>query len=436
MASFRDKFKNAFNAFVGGEERTRVNSWNLGSSNSFRPDRGRRRFSNERSILSSIITRIGIDVAAIDIRHIKKDENGRYQSDMVSDINDCLTFEANLDQAARHFRQDIATSMCDWGALAVVPILTDEDPEDRESVKIYSMRVGEIISWHPEHIRVRLYDERDGQTKELLVSKRSVAIIENPLYSVMNEPNSTLQRLIRKLNLLDAIDEQSGSGKLDMIIQLPYVIKSETQQAQAQKRAKDIEVQLKSSQFGIAYTDGTEKITQLNRPVENKLLNQIEFLTEMLYGQLGLTKAVFNGTASEPEMLNYHNRTVEPMLTAIVEAFRRSFLSKTARTQGQDFMFFRDPFKMLSISDVAEIGDKLTRNEIVTSNEMRSFLGLKPSTDPNADKLKNKNIPDPDAAGGPTNTFDTAEQDALVDQAFNSLESSIDDILSDPGGSS
>ncbi|AMM44378.1 portal protein [Arthrobacter phage GoCrazy] len=436
MASFRDKFKNAFNAFVGGEERTRVNSWNLGSSNSFRPDRGRRRFSNERSILSSIITRIGIDVAAIDIRHIKKDENGRYQSDMVSDINDCLTFEANLDQAARHFRQDIATSMCDWGALAVVPILTDEDPEDRESVKIYSMRVGEIISWHPEHVRVRLYDERDGQTKELLVSKRSVAIIENPLYSVMNEPNSTLQRLIRKLNLLDAIDEQSGSGKLDMIIQLPYVIKSETQQAQAQKRAKDIEVQLKSSQFGIAYTDGTEKITQLNRPVENKLLNQIEFLTEMLYGQLGLTKAVFNGTASEPEMLNYHNRTVEPMLTAIVEAFRRSFLSKTARTQGQDFMFFRDPFKMLSISDVAEIGDKLTRNEIVTSNEMRSFLGLKPSTDPNADKLKNKNIPDPDAAGGPTNTFDTAEQDALVDQAFNSLESSIDDILSDPGGSS
>ncbi|ASR79974.1 portal protein [Arthrobacter phage Arcadia] len=436
MASFRDKFKNAFNAFVGGEERTRVNSWNLGSSNSFRPDRGRRRFSNERSILSSIITRIGIDVAAIDIRHIKKDENGRYQSDMVSDINDCLTFEANLDQAARHFRQDIATSMCDWGALAVVPILTDEDPEDRESVKIYSMRVGEIISWHPEHVRVRLYDERDGQTKELLVSKRSVAIIENPLYSVMNEPNSTLQRLIRKLNLLDAIDEQSGSGKLDMIIQLPYVIKSETQQAQAQKRAKDIEVQLKSSQFGIAYTDGTEKITQLNRPVENKLLNQIEFLTEMLYGQLGLTKAVFNGTASEPEMLNYHNRTIEPMLTAIVEAFRRSFLSKTARTQGQDFMFFRDPFKMLSISDVAEIGDKLTRNEIVTSNEMRSFLGLKPSTDPNADKLKNKNIPDPDAAGGPTNTFDTAEQDALVDQAFNSLESSIDDILSDPGGSS
>ncbi|QDH47922.1 portal protein [Arthrobacter phage Xenomorph] len=436
MASFRDKFKNAFNAFVGGEERTRVNSWNLGSSNSFRPDRGRRRFSNERSILSSIITRIGIDVAAIDIRHIKKDENGRYQSDMVSDINDCLTFEANLDQAARHFRQDIATSMCDWGALAVVPILTDEDPEDRESVKIYSMRIGEIISWHPEHVRVRLYDERDGQTKELLVSKRSVAIIENPLYSVMNEPNSTLQRLIRKLNLLDAIDEQSGSGKLDMIIQLPYVIKSETQQAQAQKRAKDIEVQLKSSQFGIAYTDGTEKITQLNRPVENKLLNQIEFLTEMLYGQLGLTKAVFNGTASEPEMLNYHNRTIEPMLTAIVEAFRRSFLSKTARTQGQDFMFFRDPFKMLSISDVAEIGDKLTRNEIVTSNEMRSFLGLKPSTDPNADKLKNKNIPDPDAAGGPTNTFDTAEQDALVDQAFNSLESSIDDILSDPGGSS
>ncbi|ALY08697.1 portal protein [Arthrobacter phage Circum] len=436
MASFRDKFKNAFNAFVGGEERTRVNSWNLGSSNSFRPDRGRRRFSNERSILSSIITRIGIDVAAIDIRHIKKDENGRYQSDMVSDINDCLTFEANLDQAARHFRQDIATSMCDWGSLAVVPILTDEDPEDKESVKIYSMRVGEIISWHPEHVRVRLYDERDGQTKELLVSKRSVAIIENPLYSVMNEPNSTLQRLIRKLNLLDAIDEQSGSGKLDMIIQLPYVIKSETQQAQAQKRAKDIEVQLKSSQFGIAYTDGTEKITQLNRPVENKLLNQIEFLTEMLYGQLGLTKAVFNGTASEPEMLNYHNRTVEPMLTAIVEAFRRSFLSKTARTQGQDFMFFRDPFKMLSISDVAEIGDKLTRNEIVTSNEMRSFLGLKPSTDPNADKLKNKNIPDPDAAGGPTNTFDTAEQDALVDEAFNSLESSIDDILSDPGGSS
>lgn len=436
MASFRDKFKNAFNAFVGGEERTRINSWNLGSSNSFRPDRGRRRFSNERSILSSIITRIGIDVAAIDIRHIKKDENGRYQSDMVSDINDCLTFEANLDQAARHFRQDMATSMCDWGALAVVPILTDEDPEDRESVKIYSMRVGEIISWHPEHVRVRLYDERDGQTKELLVSKRSVAIIENPLYSVMNEPNSTLQRLIRKLNLLDAIDEQSGSGKLDMIIQLPYVIKSETQQAQAQKRAKDIEVQLKSSQFGIAYTDGTEKITQLNRPVENKLLNQIEFLTEMLYGQLGLTKAVFNGTASEPEMLNYHNRTVEPMLTAIVEAFRRSFLSKTARTQGQDFMFFRDPFKMLSISDVAEIGDKLTRNEIVTSNEMRSFLGLRPSTDPKADKLMNKNLPDPDAIGGPTNTFDTAEQDALVDEAFNSLESSIDDILSDPGGSS
>lgn len=396
MASFRDKLRNVFNVFTSGEERTRQNAWSFGAGNSFRPDRGRRFFSNERSILSSVITRIGIDVAAVNIRHVRLDDNGRYLEDIKSDLNYCLTQEANLDQAARHFRQDVATSMCDWGALAIVPVETDEDPEDKESVKIYSMRVGEITSWHPEHVRVRLYDQRDGQTKEVILSKSAVAIIENPLYSVMNEPNSTLQRLIRKLNLLDAIDEQSGSGKLDMIIQLPYVIKNEARQQQAKQRAKDIEVQLKSSQFGIAYTDGTEKITQLNRPVENKLLNQIEFLTEMLYGQLGLTKDVFNGTASEQVMLNYHNRTIEPMLTAIVEALRRSFLSKTARSQFQSIEFFRDPFKMVAMGDFAELADKLTRNEIVTSNEMRSVIGFKPSTDAKADKLINKNIPQPE----------------------------------------
>lgn len=402
MAPIRTKIKKAWNAFVAEEKNVHqrpVNSaMDFGSASygmSSINTRRRLTYSNEASLMASIVNRIGIDIATIDMQHVRLNENKQFVSEVKSGLNNCLTVEANIDQAAQAFRLDLAMTLCDKGVVAVVPVDTDDDPDDSASVDIQTMRVGEITAWYPQHVKVLLYDERDGQKKEVTLAKRNVAIIENPLYSVMNEPNSTLKRLIRKLNLLDAIDEQSGSGKLDMIIQLPYVIKTEAKQQQAQQRAKDIELQLKGSQYGIAYTDGTERITQLNRPVENKLLTQIEFLTEMLYGQLGLTKAVFDGTASEQEMLNYHNRTIEPMLQAITEAFKRSFLSKTARSQGQSVQFYRDPFKLVSMTGFAEIADKFGRNEVMSPNEIRSGMGLKPSNDPKADVLKNRNMPGP-----------------------------------------
>lgn len=396
MVSIRQRIKRAWNVFAAQEEQTyRPPTYELGTSYGIRPDRLRLYSSSEKSIVSSVITRIGIDVAAVRMLHCKLDEQGRFSSEMVSGLNNCLTLEANIDQGATALRQDIVMTMLDKGVVAVVPVDTSDDPLETGSYDILTMRVGEIVQWYPQHVRVKLYDDRTGRKQELVLHKRDIAIIENPLYEVMNSPNSTLQRLIRKLNILDAIDEQSGSGRLDLIIQLPYVIKSETRKQQAEQRRKDIEVQLKDSQYGIAYVDGTEKITQLNRPAENNLLKQIEFLTGMLYGQLGITEEVFNGTASEEVMLNYHNRTVKPILKAITEAFNRSFLTKTARTQGQSVEFFRDPFELVAISSIAEIADKFTRNEILTSNEVRAIIGFKPVSDAKADRLQNKNIPPP-----------------------------------------
>jgi Phage portal protein len=387
-----DGLKHAWNVFTNQEYRLKASPASGGYGSS-RPDRLRLRIPNERSLISSIYTRLSIDVASIDMRHVRLDEQKRYIEDIDSGLNNCLTVEANLDQAARAFRQDIAMTLFDRGVAALVPVDTSINPQQSGGFDILTLRVGEILAWHPQHVRVNVYNEATGQREELTLQKSSVAIIENPLYSVMNEPNSTLQRLLRKLNLLDVVDEQSASGKLDLIIQLPYVIKSEARREQAEQRRKDIEFQLKGSQYGIAYTDGTEKITQLNRPAENNLMNQVEYLTTMLYGQLGLTEEVMNGTADEKAMLNYWNRTIEPILTAVVEGMRRSFLTKTARTQKQTILFFRDPFRLVPIENIAEIADKFTRNEIMSSNEMRQVVGLAPHDDPKADKLINSNMP-------------------------------------------
>lgn len=349
--------------------------------------------TSSKTIVSSIYNRLGIDVAAIAIQHVRLDDDGRYKETIKSGLQNCLTLEANLDQAARAFRQDMAMTLFDKGTIAVVPVDTTLDPKVSGAFDIKTLRVGEIVQWFPKHVKVNLYNENKGRREEVVLPKQIVAIIENPLYSVMNETNSTLQRLIRKLSLLDQLDEQVSSGKLDLIIQLPYVIKSEARRNQAEVRRKDIEMQLKDSKYGIAYTDGTEKITQLNRPVENTMLKQVEYLTTMLYGQLGLTEDVFNGTASEAVMLNYHNRTIEPILSAITEGMKRTFLTKTARSQGQSIEFYRDPFKLVTISDMAEIADKFTRNEIASTNEIRSAIGWKPAQDPKADELRNKNMP-------------------------------------------
>ena len=360
-----------------------------------RPDRVRLNYSNERSIISSIYTRLSIDVAAVNIRHVRLDDSDRYAGDMESGLNQCLTVEANLDQAPRALRQDIAMTLFDKGVAAIVPVDTTLNPKVSGGFDIRTMRVGEVVSWYPRHVKLNLYNENTGKREHITLEKKFVAIVENPLYAVMNEPNSTLQRLIKKLNMLDAVDEASSSGKLDLIIQLPYVIRSEARRQQADQRRKDIEFQLKGSQYGIAYTDGTEKVTQLNRPAENNLLKQVEFLTAMLYGQLGLTEAVMNGTADEKTMLNYNNRTIEPVLDAITEAMNRTFLTKTARSQKQSIMYFRDPFKLVPIKEMAEIADKFARNEIVSSNEIRQVIGFKPSTDPKADELRNSNMPAP-----------------------------------------
>jgi hypothetical protein len=356
---------------------------------------------------------MSIDIASVEIRHTRHDDSDRYLSDIDSGLNDCLTVEANLDQAARAFRQDIVLTLFDKGVAAIVPVDTTVDPRVSGSFDIRTMRVGEITQWYPNHVRVNLYNEKVGYRQEILLEKRSIAIVENPLYSVMNEPNSTLQRLIRKLNLLDSVDEASSSGKLDLIIQLPYVVKSEARRQQAEQRRKDIEFQLKGSQYGIAYTDGSEKVTQLNRPAENNLLEQITTLTNLLYVQLGLTPEVMNGTANEAAMLNYNNRTIEPVMGAIVEAMKRNFLTKTARTQGQSIDYFRNPFKLVPMSDLAEMVDKFTRNEVLTSNEIRQFIGVKPSNDPKADQLINSNMPQGDT-GVPIPGSDTVKESPPV----------------------
>ena len=400
MSKLTDRLKHAWNVF---NDRTVLESRSSQGFSPFgeivntgsRPDRLRMRISNERSIIASIYTRIAIDFASVSIRHVKLDDDERFQSVVNSGLNDCLKVEANLDQAGRMFRQDIVLSLFEKGVIAIVPVETSLNPNVTGGYDIRNLRVGEIVKWYPRHVRVNIYNEKTGRREEVTLEKSIVAIVENPLYLVMNEPNSTLQRLMRKLSLLDVVDEQSSSGKLDLIIQLPYVIRNEAKKAAAEQRRRDIEFQLKGSQYGIAYTDGTEKITQLNRPAENNLLKQVEYLTQMLYAQLGITEEILNGTADEVTMLNYYNRTIEPLLDAVVEEFRRKFLTKTARTQGQSVQYYRDPFKFVPVSQIAEISDKFTRNEIATSNEMRGAIGWRPHPDPKADELRNSNMPAP-----------------------------------------
>lgn len=387
--TFGSRLKHAWNAFLN---RDQTNYRDVGPGYFYRPDRPRFSRGNEKSIVTSVYNRIALDVAAIDIKHVKLDKEERYESTIKSGLNNCLSLEANIDQTGRAFIQDVVMSMFDEGCVAIVPVDTTIDPTKSSSYEIESLRTGKIIEWHPRHVKVRVYNDQTGEKEEIMLPKSEVAIIENPLYAIINEPNSTMQRLIRKLNLLDSIDEQSGSGKLDLIIQLPYIIKSEARRQQAEARRKDIETQLSGSKYGIAYTDGTERITQLNRPVENNLMKQIEYLTSMLYSQLGITQTILDGTADDKTMLNYYSRTIEPIVSAIVDELKRKFLTKTARTQLQTIMYFRDPFKLVPVSELAEIADKMTRNEIMSSNEIRQEIGMKPSKDPKADELRNKNL--------------------------------------------
>ena len=404
--SIASRLKHAWNAFLN---RDPTKYKDLGGSYSYRPDRPRFSRGNEKSIVTSVYNRIALDVSSINIQHVQLDENNRFTGTVDSNLNACLSLEANVDQTGRAFIQDVVMSMFDEGVVAIVPIETDRDP-DAGSFEIYSMRTGKILEWFPRHVRVRVYNDRTGRKEDILMAKDTVAIVENPLYAVINEPNSTMQRLIRKLNLLDIIDEQSSSGKLDLIIQLPYVIKTEARRQQAELRRKDIENQLSGSKYGIAYTDGTERITQLNRPVENNLMKQIEYLTNLLYSQLGLTQTIMDGSADDKTMLNYYNRTIEPIVSAIVDEMKRKFLTKTARSQLQSIWFFRDPFKLVPVADLAEIADKFTRNEIMTSNEIRQIVGMKPSKDPRADELRNKNLSEPSENTQPGNPEANAEE--------------------------
>ena len=387
---FMDRIQRGWNAFRNRDPTEDFRD--SGMTYYYRPDRPRFTRGNERSIITSVLNRIALDVSAIDIFHVKLDKNGRFLTMIESGLNNCLTLSANADQTGRAFKQDAVMSMLDEGCVAIVPVDTSIDPNKSDSYQIDTMRVGKIIQWRPQHVQVRLYNEQTGKKEELWLPKRAVAIIENPLYAVMNEPNSTMQRLIKKLALLDVTDEQTASGKLDLIIQLPYVIKTEARRQQAESRRKDIEMQLAGSKYGIAYTDGTERITQLNRSVENNLMKQVEYLTNQLYSQLGITQAILDGTADEKTMLNYYSRTIEPIISAIVDEMKRKFLTKTARTQRQSIQFFRDPFKLVPVGDIAEIADKFTRNEIMTSNEIRQIVGMRPSDDPKADELRNSNI--------------------------------------------
>lgn len=415
--SFGSRLKHAWNAFTGSIQ---MNYRDLGMGYSYRADRPRMSRGNERSIVTSVYNRIALDVASVNIQHVRLDKNGRFLSVIDDGLNNCLTLEANVDQTARSFIQDVVVSMFDEGSVAIVPVDTTTNPNVSGSYDIQSLRVGQILDWYPQYIRARVYNEQTGRKEDIVVPKSAVAIVENPLYAVINEPNSTMQRLIRKLNLLDVIDEQSGSGKLDLIIQLPYVIKTEARRQQAENRRKDIESQLSGSKYGIAYTDGTEHITQLNRSVNNNLMSQIEYLTSMLYSQLGITQSILDGTADEKTMLNYNNRTIEPIISAIVDEMKRKFLTKTARSQHQSISFFRDPFKLVPVNDIAEIADKFTRNEIMTSNEIRQVVGMKPSEDPRADELRNKNL------SAPSGSDQQSEEMPITE--VNSVEESASDL--------
>lgn len=423
--SIGTRFKNAWNAF------TLKNPINYNPQESsyngsyYRPDRVRLSRGNERSIVTSIFNRIALDVASLDFCHCKLDDEDRFKETMKSSLNNCLTLEANLDQTSRAFIQDVILSMFDEGCVAIIPIDTDINPNDSSSYDILTMRTGKIVTWYPDRVLIEVYNDRKGRKEEIYCRKENVAIIENPLYSVMNEPNSTLQRLIRKLILLDSIDEQSGSGKLDLIIQLPYVIRSEGRRMQAEERRKDIEKQLSGSKYGIAYTDGTEKITQLNRPIENNLLSQIEYLTSMLYSQLGITQSILDGTADDKTLTNYYSRTIEPIISTIVLEIKRKFLTKTARTQGQSIEYFMDPFKLVPVKDLAELADKFTRNEILTSNEFRGIVGYKPSDNPKADQLVNSNIPQPAEVYENQNGVVSEEEQQYTDEEIDNILSTL-----------
>lgn len=424
---FSDRLYHAWNAFLNKDPTSYYRT--VGAGYSYRPDRPRLSQGNERSIVTSIFNRIALDVASLTFQHVRLDDEGRFLEVIDSGLNECLTVEANIDQSAQAFIQDVVLSMLDEGCVAIVPIDTTIDPTKSGAFDINSMRVAEILEWYPRHVRVRVYNDQTGYKEDKIVPKSMVAIIENPLYAVVNERNSTMQRLIRKLNLLDVIDEQSGSGKLDLIIQLPYTIKTDARRQQAEQRRKDIEQQLSGSKYGIAYTDGTEHITQLNRAVENNLMSQIEYLTSMVYAQLGMTTGVLDGSANESTMTNYYTRTVELIASVIVGEMIRTFLTKTARSQKQSIMFFRDPFRLIPMSEFAEIADKLTRNEIATSNEVRQEIGWKPSKDPAADELRNKNLNPADQSPATSTEADTIAQDAIVNELFDSLEAEIDKII-------
>ena len=402
------KFKNVWNAFIGRDPTDKVQYIRPeGMVSSFRPDRTRMRYGNERSIITTVYNKIAVDVAAVNILHARVDTNNRFKEPMNSGLNECLTLEANKDQTARAFIQDVVMSMFDEGCIAVVPVDADTNVYDNNSFDVLSMRTAKILEWYPDAVRVRLYNDRTGRREELVMPKSNVAIIENPFYAVMNEPSSTAQRLIRKLALLDNIDEETGSGKLNMLIQLPYVVKTEARRQQAENRRNDIERQLTDSKFGIAYTDGTEKVIQLGRPLDNNILEQVKYLKDELYSQLGLSPSIFNGTADEATMLNYYNSTLEPILSAIVDEFKRKFLTKTARTQGQSIIYVREPFRLVPVSQLADIADKFTRNEILSTNEIRPIVGYKPVDDPAADELRNKNInQSTDNATAPASTSD------------------------------
>lgn len=408
--SISTRFKNAWNAFRNKDP----SSFNNGMGFSVRPDRARLTRGNEKSITTSIYNRIALDVSSINIQHVRLDDNGRYREIIDSKLNSCLTLEANIDQTNRAFIQDVVISMFDEGAVAVVPVDTTIDPKITDSYDIITIRTGKILEWYPEKVKVRVYNDRTGLKEDLIMLKKNVAIIENPLYAVINEPNSTMQRLIRKLNLLDVIDEKSASNKLDLIFQLPYTVRTETKRSQAEKRRGDLEQQLAESKYGIGYIDSTERVIQLNRPVENNLMSQIEYLTSMLYSQLGINQGVLEGTADSKAMSNYYDRTIEPIVSAIVDEMKRKFISKTARTQGQSIMYFRDPFKLVPILDLAEMVDKFTRNEVMTSNEFRQVIGMKPSNDPNADKLLNKNLKQTNSGAIPTTSLEINNEEEEI----------------------
>ena len=434
-----NQVKRAINAFRSNEQSTQryVTNADIGPGSSIRPHTTHSRHFNERSIVTSIYTRISVDVASVAIRHILLDEQARYLEDINSPLNECLLFQPNIDQSPRAFRQDIVSTLFDEGVAAIVPVdyVVKSDDTMKLRFDTHSLRVGRVVNWYPKHVRVSLYNEATGTREEILLEKRMVAIVENPLYAVMNEPNSTLKRLVSKLHLLDVVDEQTSSGKLDLIIQLPYVIKSEARKEQAEKRRKDIEFQLKGSQYGIAYTDGTEKITQLNRPAENNLLKQVEYLTGMLYGQLGITEEVMNGTADEKVMINYYNRTIEPLLDAITEAMQRALVGAQATREREKIHYFRDPFKLVPLSQIAEIADKFSRNEILSSNEIRGFMGLRPSNDPKADQLINSNMPQADRTGipAPQEAPQIDEMDGVMNDTFDSLNAELDKMLQELG---